>query len=138
MRAGLGDLNGIYGLLSPRGSSTSTDWAETSQGRMGGTPWQVRERYLENSPIFYLDRVTTPLLIIHGEADTAVPSFLPDQVFVGLRRLGKRVEYARYAGEEHHETEWALSNQLDYLRRVVAWFDRYLKPADVITNANRR
>ena len=54
---------------------------------MGGTPWEFRERYIENSPFFYLDRVETPLLLIHGAEDTASAPFNADQVFVGLRRL---------------------------------------------------
>ena len=127
MRAGLGDLFGSYGQLSPEGTNYGLPWAEQGQGRMGGTPWDMRERYIENSPFFYLDRVEAPLLIIHGEADRAVPSFLADQVFSGLRRLGRRVEYARYAGENHSEGDWSLPNQIDYLNRVVMWFDRYLK-----------
>lgn len=127
MRAGFGDLIGAYSHLSPEGTNYGLPWAEQGQGRMGGSPWEVRERYIENSPFFYLDQVEAPLLIIHGAVDGAVPSFLADQVFSGLRRLGRRVEYARYAGEDHSETEWSLPNQIDYLKRVVGWFDRYLK-----------
>jgi dipeptidyl aminopeptidase/acylaminoacyl peptidase len=127
VRAGIGDLIGAYGGLSPTGTNYLLPWAEQGQGRMGGTPWEVRERYIENSPIFYLDGVEAPVLLIHGAADHGVPPFLADQVFSGLRRLGKRVEYARYAGESHSEEGWSLPNQVDYLTRVVAWFDRYLK-----------
>jgi dipeptidyl aminopeptidase/acylaminoacyl peptidase len=76
----------------------------------------------------YLDRVRTPLLIVHGEEDTGVAPFLADEVFVGLRRLGKEVVYARYAGEEHWEGSWRYADQVDYLTRVLAWFDRHLKP----------
>jgi dipeptidyl aminopeptidase/acylaminoacyl peptidase len=125
MRAGFGDLMGAYGQLSPDGTNYLLPWAERGQGRMGGSPWEVRERYIENSPIFYLDRVETPLLIVHGTRDN-VP-FLADEVFTGLRRLGKRVEYASYLGEGHWEGLWSGPNQVDYLRRVLAWFDRYLK-----------
>jgi dipeptidyl aminopeptidase/acylaminoacyl peptidase len=96
---------------------------------MGGTPWQFRERYIENSPIFYLDRIETPLFIVNGSADTVVPSFLGDQVFVGLRRLGKEVVYAKYDGEGHSVNGWKYANQLDFTRRMIAWFDKYLKPA---------
>lgn len=127
MRAGFGDLIGAYGQLSPDGTNYMLPWAERGQGRMGGTPWQFRERYIENSPIFYLDRVETPLLIVHGSKDL-VP-FLAEQVFTGLRRLGKPVEYASYLGEDHWEGHWSRPNQFDYLRRIVAWFDRYLKAA---------
>jgi dipeptidyl aminopeptidase/acylaminoacyl peptidase len=127
MRAGMGDLFGGYGQLAPDGTNYGLAWAESGQGRMGGSPWEFRERYLENSPIFYLDRVKTPLLIIHGEKDDAVPVFLADQVFTALRRLGKPVTYVRYAGEDHWEGAWSYPNQVDSLTRILAWFDKHLK-----------
>jgi dipeptidyl aminopeptidase/acylaminoacyl peptidase len=96
---------------------------------MGGSPWEFRERYLENSPIFYLDRVKTPLLIIHGSKDDAVPVYLADEVFTGLRRLGKAVTYVRYEGESHWEGSWGYANQIDALQREIAWFDKQLKGA---------
>lgn len=127
MRAGLGDLVGGYGQLSPDGTNYGLAWSESGQGRMGGSPWEFRERYLENSPIFYLDRVQTPVLIIHGSEDRAVSSYLADEVFTGLRRLGKTVTYVRYEGEDHWEGTWSRANQIDVLKRVIGWFDRYLK-----------
>jgi len=127
MRAGMGDMIAQYGQLAPDGTNYGLAWAETGQGRMGGSPWEFRERYLENSPIHYLDRVQTPLLIIHGGKDDAVPVYLADQVFTGLRRLGRAVTYARYEGEGHWEGTWSASNQLDALNREIAWFDRFLK-----------
>jgi dipeptidyl aminopeptidase/acylaminoacyl peptidase len=126
MRAGMGDLVGGYGHLAPDGTNYGLAWSESGQGRMGGHPWEYRERYLENSPVLYLDRVKTPLLIIHGNEDDAVPAFLADQIFTGLRRLGKPVSYARYAGENHWEGGWSYPNQVDSLERSIAWFDRYL------------
>jgi dipeptidyl aminopeptidase/acylaminoacyl peptidase len=127
MRAGLGDLIGGYGQLSPDGTNYGLAWSESGQGRMGGSPWEFRERYLENSPIFYLDRVRTPLLIIHGNEDRAVSSYLADEVFTGLRRLGKTVTYVRYEGEDHWEGAWSRPNQVDAVTRALAWFERYLK-----------
>jgi dipeptidyl aminopeptidase/acylaminoacyl peptidase len=94
---------------------------------MEGSPWQFRERYIENSPLFYLDRIETPVLIVHGADDTAVASFLGDELFVSLRRLGKEVEYAKYEGEEHSPLNWSYANQLDFCNRLIAWFGRYLK-----------
>ena len=126
VRAGFGDLVGMYGQLSPDGSNYGLSWAETGQGRMGGSPWEVPERYVENSPFFRLDRVEAPVLLLHGGEDDAVPPFLADQLFTALRRLGKTVTYARYAGEGHWEGTWSRANQLDALRRTLAWFDRYL------------
>jgi dipeptidyl aminopeptidase/acylaminoacyl peptidase len=127
MRAGAGDLIAGYGQLAHDGTNYGLAWAESGQGRMGGSPWEYRERYLENSPVFYLDRVRTPLLIIHGDQDDAVPSYLADQIFTGLRRLGKTVTYARYPGEGHWEGGWSYANRADALRRQIAWFDRHLK-----------
>jgi dipeptidyl aminopeptidase/acylaminoacyl peptidase len=127
VRAGMGDLVAGYGGLAPDGTNYGVAWSEGGQGRMGGTPWDYRERYIENSPVFYLDRVETPVLIIHGSEDDAVPAALADEIFTGLRRLGKTVTYARYAGEGHWEGTWGHANQVDALERAIAWFDRYLK-----------
>lgn len=129
MRAGTGNLIGGYGHLLPDGTNPGIAWSESGQGRMGGSPWEFRERYIENSPIFYIDRVATPLLIVHGERDSTVPAFLADEVFTGLRRLGKPVTYLRYRDEGHWEGQWSYANQLDVLTRVIAWFDRHLKGA---------
>lgn len=128
-RAGIYDLASAYGYLPRNGTMFGALWAEGIQSGLGGTPWQYRDRYIENSPYFYLDQVDTPLLLIHGTADTATPTYGDDEVFVGLRRLGKEVEYAKYEGEGHAEIAWGYANQIDYINRVIAWFDKYLKPA---------
>jgi dipeptidyl aminopeptidase/acylaminoacyl peptidase len=95
--------------------------------RTGGSLWEKREKFIENSPIFYFDRVQTPLLIIQGTSDTQNMVGRSDEVFVSLRFLGKEVEYARYKGESHGTVEWTFANQVDYLNRVIAWFDLWLK-----------
>jgi dipeptidyl aminopeptidase/acylaminoacyl peptidase len=116
-----------YYARLPREGEPNVAWLESGQGRMGGNPWELRSRYIENSPFFYLDRVRTPVLLVHGTADVAVPVMESDAVYVALRRLGKEVEYARYAGEGHGG--WSRINSLDYVQRTLAWFDRHLKPA---------
>lgn len=123
---GFGDIMASYGQMDKKGSTYALSAAETGQQLMGGTPWQFRDRYIENSPVFYLDRVETPLLIVHGADDTAVHSFLADEVFVGLRRLGKEVVYAKYEGEGHSPFDWSYPNQLDFCNRVITWFDAHL------------
>jgi len=125
-RAGAGNRIGHYGQLARDGSSRGVAIQEEARG-MGGPPWQYPNKYIEDSSVFYLDRVQTPLLIVHGSEDNVVPSFLADEVFVGLRRLGKEVEYAKYEGEGHWEGTWGYVNQVDYLNRVIGWFDRWLK-----------
>jgi dipeptidyl aminopeptidase/acylaminoacyl peptidase len=65
--------------------------------RMHNPPWQDWGRYVRNSPIFYVDRVTTPLLMFHGELDGAAAQ--PEEFFTALYRQGKHAEYRRYLGE---------------------------------------
>jgi dipeptidyl aminopeptidase/acylaminoacyl peptidase len=127
--AGPANLINSYGHLDKEGFAIDIGWAETKggQGGMEGSPWQFRDRYIENSPIFYLDRVQTPLLIMHGEADSRVPVHLADEVFVGMRRLGKEVVYARYAGEDHSPIYWGYANMVDYCQRIVDWYDSHLQ-----------
>jgi len=122
---GFADLVGAYGQLNADGSSYATS-REQGQELMGGTPWEYRDRYVENSPIFYLDRIVTPLLLVHGAADTWVHAHLADEVFVGLRRLGKEVTYAKYSGEDHTPNIWSARNQLDLSNRIIDWFKRFL------------
>lgn len=121
---GLGDLMGFYGQMDRSGAAFGTAM-ETGGLSMGGTPWEYRNRYIENSPILYLDRVDTPLLLVHGAEDTAVAPFLGDELFVDLSRLGKTVQYVKYDGEEHQLSKY--SNQVDVANRMIRWFDRYLK-----------
>jgi dipeptidyl aminopeptidase/acylaminoacyl peptidase len=121
--AGIADLIGFYGEMEKDGTAFGTT-AETTL-ELGGSPWQVRERYIDNSPFFFLDRIETPLLIIQGAEDRDVAPFLSDQVFVGLRRLGKVVSYAKYPGEPHVPASYG--HQIDIGTRIVDWFDRYLK-----------
>lgn len=122
---GTADLVGHYGQMDSDGTAFGTSVEETGQGLMGGTPWERRERYIENSPVFYFDRMTTPLLVVHGARDTTVSAFLGDQIFVSLRRLGREVEYAKYEGEGH--TVASDANRRDVCNRVIGWFDAHLK-----------
>jgi dipeptidyl aminopeptidase/acylaminoacyl peptidase len=123
--AGPGDLLSGYGELSPNGATFGVGWSETGQGLLGVPPWENLPRYAENSPITYLNRVTTPLLIVHGADDQTVPAWQTDAVFVGLRRLGKEVAYRKYAGEDH--VLQGYENIADQWLSTIAWFDRYLK-----------
>ena len=129
--AGISNLLSVWGDSWDDGASESLQWLEDPEGqpRMAGTPWQTRQAYIENSPFFYLDRVTTPLLLIHGDADP-LPALQSDQVYFALQRLGKTVEYARYRNAGHSMTD--PDNELDYWRRLVAWFDKHLGPATAL------
>jgi dipeptidyl aminopeptidase/acylaminoacyl peptidase len=123
--AGDGNLLGLYGEMDTAGGTFGMGVLESGQGMMAGTPWEFRDRYIENSPFFYLDRIQTPLLIVHGSDDTAVAPFLADELFVGLRRLRKEVAYAKYQGEGHGLGDF--DNRVDCSKRIIAWFDMHLK-----------
>jgi dipeptidyl aminopeptidase/acylaminoacyl peptidase len=123
--AGMGNLLGLYSAMRKDGSARGIGIFQEGLGRMGESPWGYRERYIENSPMFYLDRVQTPLMIIQGALDNTVPQFLADEIFVDLRHLGKKVQYAVYEGEWHLFEGYA--NQVDYYDRMLEWFDKYLK-----------
>src|SRR5262249_42292471 len=73
------------------------------------------------------DRVETPLLMVHGTRDTAVATFSGDEIFVGLRRLGKTVEYRKYFGEGHVPD--GTANRRDMAAHMIEWVDRYVKRA---------
>lgn len=98
---------------------------EHTQSRIGGTLWEYPLRFIENSPIFFMDKVNTPLLIMHNDADGHVPWYQGIEMFVALRRLGKPSWMLNYPGEPH----WPLKrqNQIDFNIRMMQFFDHYLK-----------
>ncbi len=135
---GMGELLSDYGSMDKNGTAYGIGVLEHGQDAMGGTPSEFRERYIENSPFFYLDRVETPLLIVHGMEDTTVPPTQGDEIFVGLRRLGKEVEYAKYEGEGHSPPYWSYDHQeVDFDNRMISWFDNYLKQSGHRSNASK-
>ena len=98
---------------------------ERTQSRIGGTLWEYPLRYMENSPIFTLDKIQTPVLILHNDEDGAVPWYQGIEFFVGMRRLGKPAWMLNYNGEPHWPLKW--HNRLDFNLRMSQFFDHYLK-----------
>ena len=98
---------------------------EHTQSRIGGTPWDATTRYFENSPLFFMDKVHTPILIMHNDADGHVPWYQGIEYFVALKRLGRPVWMLNYTGEPH----WPLkkANQIDFQTRMAQFFGHYLK-----------
>jgi len=124
-QCGPGNLLSLYGDLRDSGYSHGLAVNEATFA-MPDHPWKERDRYIRNSPWFFLDRVETPLLLIHGTDDTAAIVNQSNEVFLGLRRLGKTAQYARYGGEGHGLT--SLHNRVDAGQRFLDWFERYLQP----------
>lgn len=117
------NLVSSYGFLSEVGDSPGIGPEEL---RLGGSLWEYQDTYIENSPIFYLDRVTTPLLLIHGELEVRLTMQL-GELFSGLRRLGKEAVLATYLGEDHDLGSWRYPNAIDRWNRILDWFDEHLK-----------
>ncbi len=98
---------------------------EFNQSRIGGNIWQKPMNFLDNSPLFYLDKVQTPTLILHNDDDDAVPWYQGIEMFMGLKRLGKPTWMLVYNGEKHGNRQ--RKNQKDFTVRMWQYLDFYLK-----------
>ena len=101
---------------------------ERTQSRIGGSLWEYPERYIENSPVFHLENVTTPVLIMFGNNDGAVPWYQGIEYYLAMRRLDKEAIFLEYQGEDHGLRR--KPNQEDYTKRITEWFAHHLKGAD--------
>ncbi len=113
-------------------SSISSYWGEGFWGYAYSAvasaesyPWNRPDVYVDQSPLFAADKITTPLLLLHGTGDTNVPPGESEQMYTALRVLGRDVEYVRFEGENH----WILDyeKRVIWMRTILAWFDRNLK-----------
>ena len=98
---------------------------ERSQSRIGATLWEKPQLYIENSPLFHLPNVTTPLVIMANDADGAVPWYQGIELFTAMRRLNKKVWMLTYNGEAHNLVE--RRNRKDIQIREQQYFDWLLK-----------
>ncbi|NDV83211.1 S9 family peptidase [Bacteroides sp. 51] len=98
---------------------------EHGQSRIGGTPWTAGELFIENSPLFTMDKVQTPILIMHNDADGHVPWYQGIEYFVALKRLQKPVWMLNYTGEIHWPMR--MANRIDFQKRMFQFFNHYLK-----------
>jgi len=138
--AGLSDLISLYGQFDAReryGAHPQEDLfmdslTEGGQVLMGNPPWKDFGRYTRNSPIFYVDRVQTPILIIQGDLDY-VAMQQGEEFFKALYRQGKRARFIRYWGEDHVFTSPA--NIRDMWKQIFEWFDEFGGPANSTPNA---
>ena len=98
---------------------------EHTQSRIGKSIWESPLRYIENSPLFTLDKVNTPILIMHNDDDGAVPWYQGIEYFIGLRRLGKPAWLLNYNNADHWPLR--LEDKHDFQIRLAQFFDHYLK-----------
>lgn len=133
--AGAGNVNLIsaYAFLGPTTYAipenglhimAATGWHETGQARMGVPPWIDPQRYVRNSPILRADKITTPMLIIYGDADRSIDQ--PQSLFGALYRQNKDAIFLTYRGEGHIIISPA--NVRDQYKRIFAFLDETLAP----------
>jgi dipeptidyl aminopeptidase/acylaminoacyl peptidase len=103
----------------------TTGYYEHGQGNMGGTIWEQRDRFFENSPLFPFDRIATPLLIGQGDRDGNL--ITSNAIFTALERLGKPVEFRLYQSERHVLSQKA--NVRDFWERRLDFLPRHLDVA---------
>jgi len=132
--AGLANLASLYGTFDARHRYDSDAhenlmrmWNQETIG-MGGPPSTNMKRYLLNSPISFVEKVETPLLIIQGDFDIESQIQQGEEFFTGLYRQNKRARFVRYFGEGHVVERPA--NVGDMWNQIFSWFDEFLKPKE--------
>ena len=123
--APVANMSSAYGGIRWESGDSRQGQYEMGQSRIGRNLWEAPELYIANSPVFHADRVTTPLLIMHNDADGAVPWYQGIEMFMALRRLDKPVWMLQYNGEAHNIR--ARKNRKDITHRLQQFFDHYLK-----------
>lgn len=105
------DLLSMYG---------TTDIPFFADFELAGTPWERPEFYRERSPITYLPEITTPVQLLHWDGDLRCPVSQADELFQGLRRLGREAVLVRYPGGFH--VARTPSQMVDFVQRHLDWF----------------
>ncbi len=125
--APVSNMTSAYGGIRWESGMARTFQYEKSQSRIGSTLWDRPDLYIENSPLFFADRVKTPLLIMANDNDGAVPWYQGIEYFNALRRLGRQVWMLNYNGDEHNLMK--RPNRMDLSIRMMQFFDHFLKDA---------
>ncbi|MDO5443047.1 MAG: prolyl oligopeptidase family serine peptidase [Bacteroidia bacterium] len=125
--APVGNMTSAYGGIRWESGLVRAMQYEHGQSRIGKSLWDEGglELYIENSPIFHTQNVTTPVLIMHNDNDGAVPWYQGIEFFMSLRRFGHPAWLLEYNNEAHNLAE--RRNRKDLSIRLQQFFDHYLK-----------
>lgn len=121
------NMTSAYGGIRWQSGMSRQFQYEHTQSRIGKTLWEAPELYIENSPLFHLDKVKTPVAIMSNDNDGAVPWYQGIEMFTALRRLNKPVWLLNYNGDEHNLIQ--RQNRKDIQIREQQFFDHFLKGA---------
>lgn len=128
-------MRGVYNLQSFYGSSDATALIESE---FNGFPWDNVELIRKHSPVTYAPRIKTPALIIAGEMDFRVPILQAEELFITLKKLRREVEFVRFPREGHElSRSGEPKHRVERLQRIVAWFDKYLKPVEAEVSSGK-
>lgn len=123
--APVSNMTSAYGGIRWESGLSRMFQYEHSQSRIGGSLWEKPMNYLNNSPVFSANKVKTPLLMMHNDADGAVPWYQGIEYYMALRRLNKPVWMLNYNGQGHGLTQ--RQDRTDFAIRMMQFFDHYLK-----------
>ena len=122
--ASVTNMTSAYGGIRWGTGASRAFQYEKTQSRIGAPPWSRTLQFLENSPLFWVERVDTPYLSIHNDEDDAVPWYQGIEFFSALRRLGKEAYMFNYNGEKHGLRE--RENQKHWTVHQDEFFDHFL------------
>ena len=125
--APVSNMTSAYGGIRWESGNSRQSQYERGQTRIGGTLWEKFDKYVDNSPLFQVPKIKTPLLIMHNDDDGAVPWQQGIEFYMALKRLNKPVWLLNYNGEKHGLTQ--RKNRKDFAKRLYQYFDHYLKDA---------
>ncbi|MCK8524228.1 prolyl oligopeptidase family serine peptidase [Aquimarina sp. D1M17] len=127
--APVSNMTSAYGGIRWQSGLSRAFQYERSQSRIGKNLWDGFDLYIENSPLFGIPKIETPLLMMHNDNDGAVPYYQGIEMFMGMRRLQKPVWLLVYNDEQHNLRK--EKNRQDLSIRMMQFFDHYLqgKPA---------
>jgi dipeptidyl aminopeptidase/acylaminoacyl peptidase len=116
--AGISDLTSYWGV---------GDWGVSYSATASALsfPWNRKDLYVGHSPLFMAERISRPLLLLHGESDNNVPPGESYQMYAALKLLGKEVALVTFPGQQHWILEY--DKRVQWMKTIMAWFDRWLK-----------